>query len=324
MKRREFIAGLGGALVWPLAVRAQQRPVPLIGFIGSSPERPRYVAGFLKGLGEVGYAEGRDVKIEYLWVEGQNDRLPAFVSDLVSRRVSVIAALESTAGALAAKAATRTIPIVFRMAGDPVASGIVSSLNQPDANITGIATLGDELEAKRLELLRELLPQDAAVALLINPTNANVAAKVDDLQAAARILGLRLVILHARTQADIEAVFANISEQDFRALVVTSTSLFFQHRDRLIATVARRAIPAIYPDRLFSEAGGLMSYGTDIPDGYRLAGAYVGRILKGEKPADLPVQQSTKVELLLNLKTAKALGMTFPLTLLGRADGVIE
>jgi putative tryptophan/tyrosine transport system substrate-binding protein len=324
MRRREFIAGLGGVAAWPLAARAQQGRIPVIGFIGSSPERPRFVVGFLKGLGETGFAEGREVAIEYRWVEGQNDRLPAFVSDLVNRRVSVIAALESTAGALAAKAATRTIPIVFRIGGDPVASGIVSSLNRPDANITGITNLGDELEAKRLESLRELLPPDTAVALLVNPTNANAAAIVDAVQAAARVLGLRLLTVRARTQADIEAAFASISRQDIRGLVVTTASLFFQHRDQLITMAARRAIPAIYPDRLFSEAGGLMSYGTDIPDGYRLAGTYVGRILKGEKPSNLPVQQSTKVELLLNIKTAKALGMTFPQTLLARADEVIE
>jgi putative ABC transport system substrate-binding protein len=304
--------------------RAQQGRIPVIGFIGSSPERPRFVAGFLKGLGETGYAEGRDVAIEYRWVEGQNDRLPDFVSDLVNRRVSVIAALESTEGVLAAKAATRTIPIVFRMGGDPVASGIVSRLNRPEANITGITNLGDELEAKRLELLRELLPPDTAVALLVNPTNARAAAIVDDLQAAARVLGLRLLILRASTQADIEASFASISWEDIRGLAVTATSLFYQHRVQLIAMAARRFMPAIYPDRLFSEAGGLMSYGTDVPDAYRLAGIYVGRILKGEKPADLPVQQSTRIELVINMKTAKALGLTVPQSILLRADEVIE
>ena len=324
LQRREFIAGLAGSGAWALAARAQQGKIPVIGFIGSSPERPRFVAGFLKGLGEIGYVEGRDVAIEYRWVEGQNDRLPAFVSDLISRRVSVIAELEGTPGVLIAKAATRTIPIVFRMGADPVASGIVSSLNRPEANITGITNLGDELEAKRLEFLRELLPPDATVALLVNPTNANAADTVDDVQAAARVLGLRLLILRARTQADTEAAFASISQQDIRGLVVTTASLFFQYREQLITMVAGRAIPAIYPDRLFSEAGGLMSYGTDIPDGYRLAGTYVGRVLKGEKPSDLPVQQSTKVELVLNMKTSKALGVTFPLPLLGRADEVIE
>jgi putative tryptophan/tyrosine transport system substrate-binding protein len=321
MKRREFIAGLGAA-AWPLAARAQQRALPVIGYIGGGLDQGR--GAFLKGLAEAGYVEGRDVAIEYRWVEARNERLPGFVSDLVGRRVAVIAVVISTAAALAAKAATQTIPIVFRIGGDPVASGLVPSLARPGGNVTGVTTLGVEQGPKRLQLLLEILPADAAVALLSNPTNANAVRERDEIQAAARLLGVRLVIFNATTTDDIKAAFAGFVAQRIGGFMTAAEPLFFQNRELIVALAARYAIPAIYSDRTFFDAGGLMSYGTDMPDGYRRAGVYTGRILKGEKPADLPVEESTKAELALNFKVAKALGLTIPLPLLARADEVIE
>ena len=330
MRRRDFIAGLGSAAAWssgPRAARAQQPAMPVIGFIAGGLDvglGQRGVAAFLQGLSETGYAVGRNVTIEYHWTEGHEDRAPAIVNDLINRRVTVIAAVASNAAVRTAKAATQTIPIVFRIGGDPVARGYVPSLNRPGGNITGITTLGIQLGPKRLELLRELLPAGAAIALFANPTNPNAARETEEIQAAARILGVRLLTLHASSPYDIEVAFASIARQEIGSLLTTADPLFFLQRDLVIALVARRALPAVYSDRFFVEGGGLMSYGADASDGVRLAGVYTGRILKGEKPADLPVQQSTKVELIINLKTAKALGLAVPQTLLARANEVIE
>jgi len=324
MRRREFITGLGATAAWPVVARTQQATLPVIGYIGSDLSLRDLKDAFLKGLGEAGYVEGRNVAIEYRWVQTHNERLPAFVSDLISRRVAVIAVADSTAAALAAKAATQTIPIVFRIGGDPVAAGIVPNLNRPGGNITGITTLGVNLGAKRLQILREILPAEAAVALLSNPTNANAARETAEIQAAARQLGVGLLIFNTTTPDDIEAAFTSFAAQTISGLMTAAEPLFFQNRDRVIALAARYAIPAIYPGQSFFEAGGLMTYATDSLDGYRLTGVYTGRVLDGEKPADLPVQQSTKVQLFLNLKTAKALGLSFPTALLVRADEVIE
>jgi putative ABC transport system substrate-binding protein len=325
MRRREFITGAGAAAALPLAAHAQQRPLPVIGYIGSDTVRvSANNEAFLKGLAEAGYVEGRNVAIEYRWVEARNERLPGFVSDLVNRRVAVIAVVDSTAAALTAKAATQTIPIVFRIGGDPVASGLVPSLARPGGNITGVTTLGVEQGPKRLQMLLEILPADAAVALLSNPTNANAARERDEIQAAARLLGVRLVIFNATTTNDIEAAFAGFAAQRIGGFMTAAEPLFFQNRDRIVALAARHALPAIYSDRQFFEAGGLMTYATNAADGHRLTGVYTGRVLGGERPADLPVQQSTKVQLALNLKVAKALGITFPTALLVRADEVIE
>jgi putative tryptophan/tyrosine transport system substrate-binding protein len=328
LRRRDFVTLLGGAAAaWPLTAHAQQLAVPVIGFIEGDfgpRSKPLILAAFRKGLGETGYVEGQNVAIESRSAEGQNDRLPALAAELVRRRVAVIVTLGSTAAALAANAATQTIPIVFRIGGDPVARGLVASLNRPGGNVTGTTTLGVELGPKRLELLRELLPAAAAVALLVNPTNANAAAETREIQAAADRLGVRLLILNTSSPSDIETAFARITQQGIDGVLTTAEPLFFQQSERLIALAARHAVPAIYSSRRFFEAGGLISYGNVGLDEFRQAGVYTGRILKGEKPADLPVQQSTKVELMINLKTAKALGLTVPPSLLARADEVIE
>jgi putative ABC transport system substrate-binding protein len=324
MRRREFVAGHGGAAAWPftrpLAAEAQQRALPVIGYIGRV--IPAAEEAFLKGLAEAGYVEGRNVAIEYRSVDTRNERLPGIVSDLVGRRVAVIVG-NSTAAALAAKAATQTIPIVFRIGGDPVASGLVPSLARPGGNVTGVTTLGVEQGPKRLQLLLEILPADAAVALLTNATNANAVREKDGIQAAARLLGVRLIMFNATTTDDIKAAFAGFVAQRIGGFMTAAEPLFFQNRDLIVALAARHAIPAIYSDSIFIDAGGLMSYGA-VGDAYRQVGVYTGRILKGEKPADLPVQEYTKVELALNLKVAKALGITFPTSLLVRADEVIE
>jgi putative ABC transport system substrate-binding protein len=324
MNRRELIGGLGSAAVWPGAAHAQQRAMPLIGWIAGTPQQRRVQTAFIQGLRETGYTDGRNVTIEYHWTEGHEDRAPAIVNDLINRGVAIIAAVGSNAAVRTAKTATQTIPIVFRIGGDPVALGYVPSLNRPGGNITGITTLGFELGAKRLEVLRELLPAGAAVTLLANPMNPNTVRATEEIQVAAGKLGVRLLTVYTSSPNDIEAAFANMDRQETGGLLTTADPLFFQQLDRIIALVARRAFPAIYSDRVFVEAGGLMSYGTDTPEGFRQAGIYTGRILKGEKPADLPVQQSTKVELVINLKVAKATGITIPTALLVRADEVIE
>jgi ABC-type uncharacterized transport system substrate-binding protein len=328
VKRREFITLLGGAAVtWPLAARAQQSAMPVIGFLNaaSAQSYARPLAAFLKGLGEAGYVDGRNVAIEYRWAEGRTERLPALTADLVQRRVAVIAATSSPA-ALAAKAATSTIPIVFETAADPVQLRLVASLNRPGGNVTGVTQTNLEVAPKRLEFLHELLPAARVMALLVNPSNPAVAETTESqMQAAARTLGLELHVLNATSESDLDAVFAKVSELRASGLVISAGDPLFASRPgQLGALAARHAVPAVAPNREFVTAGGLASYGADIADAYRLAGSYVGRILKGEKPADLPVQQATKIELRINLRAANALGITFPLSLLGRADEVIE
>jgi putative ABC transport system substrate-binding protein len=332
MRRREFIAGLGIATVWPLAARAQQPAMPVIGYLGNygaaavgeAASDELILAAFRKGLGETGYVEGRNVAIEYRWVAGQNEKLPALLHDLIERGVVVLATPGSTAAALAAKAATQTIPIVFRIGGDPIATGLVARLNRPGGNITGATTLGVELGPKRLQMLRELLPAGATVALFANPTNANAAAETREIQAAAQLLGVRLLVLNAASPSELDVAFETMAQQEVGGLLNAADPFIISQRHRIVALAARRAIPAVYSIRSFYEAGGLMFYGTDTSDAFRLVGTYVGRILKGEKPADLPVQQSTKVELAINLKVAKALGITLPTALLVSADEVIE
>lgn len=332
MRRREFITLLGGAaavtsVAWPSAVRAQQRAMPVIGFLNaaSAPSYAPILAAFLKGLGEAGYADGRNVTIEYRWADSQNDRLPALAADLVQRQVTVIAAT-STPAALAAKAATTTIPIVFETAADPVQLGLVASLNRPGGNVTGVTQTNLEIGPKRLELLHELFPAARVMAFLVDPSDPKVAeTSANQMRAAAGTLGLELHELYARTESDFEAVFAKVNQLGASGLVISAgTAIFAGRSGQLGALAARYAVPTVGSNRLFTTGGGLISYGADIVDAYRLTGGYVGRVLKGEKPADLPVQQATKIELRVNLKAAKALGITVPMTLLGRADEVIE
>jgi len=325
MKRRDFITMLGGAAAWPIAAHAQEQAMPVIGFLGStSPDLyANQVGAYRRGLSETGHVEGQNVAIEFRWAESQYERLPAMATDLIRRRVTVI-----TAGALpavvAAKAATTAIPIVFSIGVDPVAFGLVSSLNRPGGNVTGITNLNLELLPKQLEVLRELLPGATVMAALVNPTNPNADSQSSDLQAAARKLGLQLQILHASSDSDFDAAFAGLSQVRASALLIGSDAFFVSRSAQLGALTARHKVPAIYQFREFAAAGGLLSYGSSIIESYRQVGIYTGRILKGERPADLPVQQSAKVELIINMKTAKTLGLTFPLTLLGRADEVIE
>jgi ABC-type uncharacterized transport system substrate-binding protein len=325
MKRRKFIALLGGAAVmWPLAARAQQSAMPVIGFLNTRApgEDPHFLAAFRQGLTETGYVEGRNVTIEYRWAEGDNDRLPALAADLVRHRVTVITA--NSQATVAAKAATTTIPIVFITGADPVQIGFVASLNRPGGNLTGVTSLDTELGRKRLQLLHELLPKAGTIAALVNPTFPGSDIQARDLQAAASTLGLQLHILHASTERDINTAFANLARLQASGLVIGNDPFFNSWSEQLAALALRHAVPAIYAFRTFAAAGGLMSYGGSLTDLYRLVGVYTGRILKGDKPADLPVQQSTKVEMIINLKTAKTLGLTIPLPLLGRADEVIE
>jgi putative tryptophan/tyrosine transport system substrate-binding protein len=327
MKRRAFIALLGGAATWSLAVRAQQRTMPVIGYIGTgSRETDAFrLPSFHQGLSESGYAEGRNVSIEYRWAEGHNDRFPAIVAELVRREVAVIAVPASTPGALAAKTATTTIPIVFYIGLDPVELGLVASLNRPGGNLTGVTGWNVTVGPKRLELLHEVLPTATIMALLVNPTSPNLAdADSREQQAAARTLGLKLSILHASTEREFDAVFARLAELRASGLVIGTDSLFNTRKEELAALSLHHRVPTIHQYREFAAAGGLMSYGTETADLSRQVGVYTGRILKGEKPAEIPVQQATKVELTVNLKTAKALGLSMPTALLVRADEVIE
>jgi putative ABC transport system substrate-binding protein len=326
MKRREFITLLGGAAAWPVAARTQQAAMPVIGFLSSaSPgEYSHLVAAFRHGLGEAGYVDGHNVAIEFRWAEGKYDRLPAMALDLVQGRVAVIAATGGMASALAAKAATVSIPIVFTTGNDPVKFGLVSRLNRPDGNVTGLTFFNNVLGPKRLQVLRELAPKASVFAILVNPKNPNTRSDTADLQLVARSLGVQILEINARSEGDFETAFADLAERRPGALIVNSDPFFFSRRDRLVALAARHSLPAIYELREFAAVGGLMSYGTSIADAYRQAGVYTGRILRGEKPGDLPIQQSTKFELVINVKTAKTLGIEIPSTLLAIADEVIE
>ena len=323
--RREFITLLGGASVaWPLAARAQQTPVVGMLSSGSAEGFAPRVRAFRQGLHEAGYAEGRNVKIEFRWADGRYERLPALAADLVSRGVAAIATIGGTPAALAAKAATPTIPIIFQLGADPVEVGLVVSLSRPSGNVTGVTSLGAELVPKQLELLRELIPSTAAAALLVNPSAPIAEAVTRDAQAAARTLGLQVHVLHASTEADFHRAFAAVAELRVGGLVISTDGFFNSRNEQLGALSARHTVPAIAQYREFVTAGGLACYGGSVTEICRLVGVYTGRVLKGERPADLPVQQSTKVELIINLKAAKALGLEVPTTLLARADEVIE
>jgi putative tryptophan/tyrosine transport system substrate-binding protein len=325
MRRREFIAGLGSAAAWPVVARAQQRALPLVGVLltQSADDSQIVIVAFLQGLKEGGYVEGQNVAVEYRYAENQFDRLPALAANLVRRRVAVIVAAGATA-ALKAKAATTTIPIVFIAGSDPVALGLVASLNRPGANVTGNVGLGSELAAKKLQLLREFVPDAAVFGVLAPPASPGIPSNIPDLQAAARTLGLQLVVVNAGNDSELETAFATFSQQRVGAVLVNGSNFYNRHPEELAVLAARHALPAIYPFREYTLAGGLMSYGSRAGYLYHQAGIYTGRILKGEKPADLPVEQVTKIQLVINLKTAKTLGLTIPETLLATADEVIQ
>jgi len=322
--RRDLISLLGGAAAWPLAARAQQ-PMPVIGFLnGASPDGyAPYVAAFRQGLKEAGYVDGQNATIEYRWAEGHYDRLPTLAADLIQRNVTVIAATSSPA-ARAAKTVTSTVPIVFTTGDDPIKLGLVASLNRPGGNVTGVSNLIVELGSKQLGLLRELAPGTTAIAALMNPNFPGTERQSRDVEAAARVLGLQLIILTASTEREMETSFATMAQKGRVALLLGVDPFFVERRDHIVALAARHAIPAVYPVREFAVAGGLMSYGSDFADSYRQAGVYAGRIVRGEKPADLPVQRSTKFEFVINFKTAKALGLEVPNSMQLLADEVIE
>jgi len=324
MRRRELLLLLGGAMIAPRALRAQQKALPVIGYLGSESPGPfaPFVDAFRHGLSETGYVEGQNLAIEYRWAEGRYDRLPALAADMVGRNVDVIAAF-GIPSALAAKSVTSTIPIVFSV-GDPIERGLVASLARPGGNFTGLSLINVELMPKRLELLAELVPQAGVIALLLNPSNANTERSIRDVEEAARAKGAQLIILKAGIENEIDAAFASLVQLHAGALLVQTDPFFNDRRDQIVALASRHAVPAIYGLREFAASGGLISYGTSFTAAFRLVGIYVGKILKGAKPADLPVQQPTTFELVINLKTAKALGLTIPQSLLARADEVIE
>jgi putative ABC transport system substrate-binding protein len=325
MRRREFTAGLGSAAVWPLAARAQQPAVPVIGFLDTGREySPRMIAGFWQGLREQGYVEGQNVGSIFYWAETQADRLASLAADLVRRRVAVIMATGGSAPALAAKAATGTIPIIFTTAADPVELGLVASLNRPGSNLTGVSFLAEALVPRRFQLLRQIVPSVASLGYLINPSSPQVEARVRGAEAATRTLGVKLAVLKAGTANEIDAIFANLSTQRIGALLTDADPLFYTQRDQVIALAAYHGVPAMYQIRDIVDDGGLVSYGANLGDVFRLAGNYAGRILKGDKPADLPVQQPVKFEMVINLNAARALGLAIPPTLLALADEVIE
>ncbi len=327
MHRRDFIKVIAGsAACWPLAARAQRPAMPVIGYLHSDSPQPmtRLLAAFREGLREAGYVEGDNVVIEYRWGNNGEHRLSELVADLVSRQVAVIATPGTSAGALAAKAATTTIPIVFSLGVDPVKLGLVASLARPGGNVTGVNSMSNELMAKRFELLHELLPTAKRIAVLVNPINATSQSQINDANAAATAIGLQIEVSKADDGTAIDKAFATLMQSRPNALLIGPDAMFNNRRNQIAALSARHRLPTIYPFRTDAEAGGLMSYGTSLTDAHRLAGVYTGRILKGEKPADLPVQQPTKYELVVNLKTVKALGLTVPPSLLARADEVIE
>jgi putative ABC transport system substrate-binding protein len=326
MRRRQFVTLLVGAAAWPLAARAQEPGPPVIGLLSgrSLADAASVDEPFRQGLKEAGYVEGRNVRIEYRWAEGRYDRLPALATDLVERQVQVIAALASSAPARAARAATSTIPIVFQTGSDPVSDGLVASMNLPGGNVTGVTRLAVHLGAKRLELLRELVPKVGTVAVLINPSNRIAETQQREISEPALLLGLKLIVVKASAEGELDAALARAVQQGAGALLVANDPYFFTRRGQLIELSERHVLPASYADRADAVAGGLMSYGSSLSDSFRQAGVYVGRILKGDKPADLPVQQPTKFELVINLKTATALGLTVPDKLLAIADEVIE
>ena len=329
MNRRAFISLIGAAvpsLAWPAVARAQQGAMPVIGFLGAPAAAPyaRYVDAVHQGLREAGYVEGRNVAFEYRWADGQYDRLPALAADLIARQVAVIVPIGGVPPTVAAKAATSTIPIVFNMAADPVELGLVASLNRPGGNITGVAMLAVKLETKRIELLHEFVPASALLAVLVNPRNPQVELQLQDVQTAARTIGQRILVLNASSEREIEAGFAALAREQAAALLVCADTYFASQPSLFAALTARHAVPAIYPWRSHADAGGLMSYGTSLLDAYRQAGIYAGRVLKGEKPGELPVMQAAKFEFVVNLKAAKALGLDLPATLLAIADEVIE
>ena len=325
MRRREFITLVGAAAAaWPLPLSAQQAAMPVIGIISGTNREERLLEAIKQGLGEGGFAEGRNVAFEYRWAEGHFDRLPAMATDLVARKVGAIIAMQSTAAPLAAMAATSAIPIVFSIGADPVKLGLVASLNRPGSNVTGATFLVNSLAAKRLELLREMVPKGSTIGLFVNPNNPAAKSETADVEAAARTLGLSLFAQNASSAQEIDTGFAAFVDKRVAGITFAADAVYNARRAQLIALAQRHKVPTVYFYRAFAEDGGLMSYGGFDTDAYRLAGVYAGRVLKGEKPADLPVQQVTKIELVVNLKTAKAQGLTLPGTLLARADGVIE
>ena len=326
MKRREFITLLGGAAAWPLTARAQPQATPVIGFllIASASSTKDETEGFRRGLRETGYIEGQNLVIEYRWAEAQYDRLPGLVADLVHRGVAVIAAGGSAAPGLAAKAATSTIPVVFQTGSDPVKDGLVATMNRPGGNVTGVSRMAVTLEAKRLELLHELIPNATVIAFLVNPKNPRAELQLQQMQEAARKLGLSVQVARASSEQELDVTFANMVQQQVGALLVAQEPSYAGRRQQITALAARYGIPATYGQREYTAAGGLMSYDASVADSFRQMGVYVGRILRGAKPADLPVLQPTKFELVINMATAKALGLDVPPTLLARADEVIE